>query len=132
MSTYLGGECLDRLQVEVVVEMEVVEVLAVDEEVEHVVALATHLQTNLHPVQLGRLEELGRLERPEQVPTTHGHCLKQAAGSEVCCAIQCMTDQILYLNYIIDIIRTLYTETPNLTNTFQMFKRTVCSLVPVE
>ncbi|KAK2193478.1 hypothetical protein NP493_12g04016 [Ridgeia piscesae] len=48
--------------------MEVVEVLAVDEEVEHVVALATHLQTNLHPVQLGRLEELGRLERPEQVP----------------------------------------------------------------
>ena len=63
-----GGECLDRLQVKVVVKMEVVQVLAVDEEVEHVVALSAHLQAYLHPVQLGRLEEFGRLERSEEIP----------------------------------------------------------------
>ena len=49
----LGGEGLDRLEVEVVVEMEVVEVLAMDEQVEHVVTLATHLQPDLYPVQFG-------------------------------------------------------------------------------
>ena len=42
--------------------MEVVEVLAVDEEVEHVVPLLAHLQPRLHPVQLRRLEELRRPE----------------------------------------------------------------------
>lgn len=62
-----GGERLDGFQVEVVVKMEVVQVLAVDEEVEHVVALSAHLQAHLHPVQLGRLEELGRLERSEEI-----------------------------------------------------------------
>ena len=39
----LGGQRLDGLQVEVVVEVKVVEVLAVDEQVEHIVALATDL-----------------------------------------------------------------------------------------
>lgn len=39
----LGGEGLDGLQVEVVVQVEVVEVLAVDEQVQHVVPLATDL-----------------------------------------------------------------------------------------
>lgn len=47
--------------------MEVVEVLSMDEQVEHVVALTTHLETNFDPVQLGRLEKLGRLERPKQI-----------------------------------------------------------------
>ena len=64
----LGGEGLDWLEVEVVVQVEVVEVLAVDQQVEHVVALATHLKPHLHPVQFGRLEELGCFERPEEVP----------------------------------------------------------------
>ena len=39
-----GGECLDRLQIEVVVQVQVVQILAVDEQVEHVVPLAAHLQ----------------------------------------------------------------------------------------
>mmetsp|Transcript_26833 Transcript_26833/g.45004 ORF Transcript_26833/g.45004 Transcript_26833/m.45004 type:complete len:337 (+) Transcript_26833:5589-6599(+) len=47
--------------------MEVVEVLAVDEEVEHVVPLLAHLQPRLHPVQLRRLEELRRPEGSEEV-----------------------------------------------------------------
>jgi len=49
--TLFGGECLDGLEVEVVVEMEVVEVLAVDEQIEHVVALAAHLQAYFNPVE---------------------------------------------------------------------------------
>ena len=63
----LGGEGLHWLQVEVVVEMEVVEILAMDEEVEHVVSLATHLQPRLNPVQLCGLEKFGCLERPEEI-----------------------------------------------------------------
>ena len=47
----LGRQRLDRLEVEVEVEMEVVEVLSVNEKIEHVVALATDLQTDLHPVK---------------------------------------------------------------------------------
>lgn len=46
----------------VVVEVKVVQVLPVDEEVEHVVALATDLESGLDPVERRRLEELGRLD----------------------------------------------------------------------
>ena len=67
----LGRQGLDGLQVEVVVEVQVVEVLAVDKQVQHVVALLTDLQTHLHPVQRRRLEKLGRLERSEQVSETN-------------------------------------------------------------
>lgn len=42
--------------------------LTVDEEVKHVVALATDLEPYLHPVQFGRLEELCGQEGPKQVP----------------------------------------------------------------
>ena len=45
--TDLGGERLDGFQVEVVIEVEVVEVLAVDQEVEHVLPLPAHLHENL-------------------------------------------------------------------------------------
>lgn len=64
----LGGERLDRLQVEVVVQVQIVEVLPVNEKVEHVVALAANLQPYLHPVQLGGLKEFGSFERTEQIP----------------------------------------------------------------
>ena len=66
--TLFSGECLDWLQVEVVVKMQIVQVLPVDEQVEHVVALTTHLETCLHPVQLSGLEKLGGLERAEKKP----------------------------------------------------------------
>jgi len=64
----LGGQRFDGLQVEVEVKMEIVEVLAVDQQIQHVVALPTNLQPNLHPVQSRRLEKLCRFERPEQIP----------------------------------------------------------------
>lgn len=53
--------------------MEIVEVLSVDEEVEHVVTLSTDLQTCFDPVERGTLEELGVLQALEEVP--FGHCL---------------------------------------------------------
>ena len=64
----LGGEGLHWFEVEVVVQVEVVQVLAVDQQVQHVVTLTTHLKPRLHPVQLGGLEELGRFEGAEQIP----------------------------------------------------------------
>ena len=54
---FLGGEGFHGFQVEVVVEMEVVEVLAVNQEVQHIVALTAHLQTGFHPVQRRRLHK---------------------------------------------------------------------------
>lgn len=65
---YLCSQCLHGLQVEVVVQMQVVEVLTVDEQIEHVVALPAHLQAHLHPVQLGGLKELCGFEGAEQIP----------------------------------------------------------------
>ena len=47
---FFGGECLDGLEVEVVVQVKVVEVLTMDEEIEHVITLTTHLKPRLHPV----------------------------------------------------------------------------------
>lgn len=48
----LGRQRLHRLQVEVVVQVEVAQALPVNEEVEQVVALPAHLQSHFHPVQL--------------------------------------------------------------------------------
>ena len=45
-----GGQSLDWLQIEVVVKMEEVEVLSMDQQIEHVVALSAYLQTCLNPV----------------------------------------------------------------------------------
>lgn len=64
---FLGGESFNGFEVEVVVEMEVVEILAVDKKVEHIVSLATHLQASLDPINLSGLEKLGCLELPKQV-----------------------------------------------------------------
>jgi hypothetical protein len=68
----LGGERLDRLEIHVVVEVEVVEVLSVDEEVEHVVALSADLETCLDPVERRLLEKLGVLQAAEEVALGHG------------------------------------------------------------
>ena len=56
---------LDWLQVEVVVKMQIVQVLAMYQQVEHIVALSAHLKARLHPVKFSELEELGCLDRLE-------------------------------------------------------------------
>ena len=60
-----GRESLDRLQVHVVIQMKVVQVLSVDQEVEHVVTLSTNLKTGFDPIEIGLLEELGVLQTSE-------------------------------------------------------------------
>lgn len=65
MDQYLSGEGLHGLQVEVVIQVKVVQVLSVNQQVQHIVALATHLQAYFHPVQLCRLEKLCSLEGAE-------------------------------------------------------------------
>ena len=47
----LGGQRLHRLQIEVVIQMQVVQVLAMDQQVQHVVALPTHLHTTIGAVK---------------------------------------------------------------------------------
>lgn len=48
--------------------MQVVEVLSVNQQVQHVVTLSANLKPHLHPVQLCGLKEFGGLERTEKVP----------------------------------------------------------------
>ena len=69
-STFLALFCsqsFDGLQIEVVVEMEEVEILSVNQKIEHVVALATDLETSFNPVQFCQLEELCLLESFEKL-----------------------------------------------------------------
>ncbi len=44
------GKGLHRFQVEVVIQMKIVEILSVDQQVEHVVTLSAYLKAGLHPV----------------------------------------------------------------------------------
>jgi hypothetical protein len=83
--TDLGGERLDGLQVEVVVEVEVVQVLAMDQQVEHVVPLPAHLRA--HPrVQGGgareeRRERIGE-RREEEKEERGGEKKEEKRGEE--------------------------------------------------
>lgn len=47
--------------------MKVVKIFSVNEQVQHVVALTTDLETHLHPVKGCCLKELGGFERSEQI-----------------------------------------------------------------
>ena len=68
----LGRERLRRLQVEVVIQVQVVQVLPVDEQVQHVIALSAHLQPDLHPIELRLLEELRCFEGFKQTLFVEG------------------------------------------------------------
>jgi len=65
--SFFRGKGLDGLQIHVVIEMKVVQVLAVNEEVEHVVSLSANLETSFNPIDRSSLEEFGRFELTEQV-----------------------------------------------------------------
>mmetsp|Transcript_42648 Transcript_42648/g.166462 ORF Transcript_42648/g.166462 Transcript_42648/m.166462 type:complete len:242 (-) Transcript_42648:1814-2539(-) len=62
----LGGQRFDWFQVEIVVQVKIVQLLAMDEQVQHIVPLAANLESGLDPVYLRRLEKLGVLECLEQ------------------------------------------------------------------
>ena len=63
----LCRESLHWLQIEVVVQMQKVQIFAMDEQIEHVVALPADLQSCFNPVKLCQLEELRLLEGAEQI-----------------------------------------------------------------
>jgi hypothetical protein len=62
----LGRERLYRLQVKIVIEMEVTQIFSVNQEVEHIVALSADLQACLDPVKLSVLKKLCALESFEK------------------------------------------------------------------
>mmetsp|Transcript_38034 Transcript_38034/g.88955 ORF Transcript_38034/g.88955 Transcript_38034/m.88955 type:complete len:246 (-) Transcript_38034:1571-2308(-) len=70
--TLLCGQGLHWLQVEVVIQVQEVEVLARNQQIQHVVALTTHLQADLHPVELGSLEELRCCKDVHEIPLVEG------------------------------------------------------------
>ena len=47
--------------------MQIVDILSMHKEVQHVVPLTTNLKASLNPVKLGRLKKLCLFERPEQI-----------------------------------------------------------------
>jgi len=59
---FLGCQCLNRFQVEIVVKMQVVQILTMNQQIQHVITLTAHLQPCFNPVQCGCLKELGGLE----------------------------------------------------------------------
>ena len=47
----LGRESLHRFQIEVIIQMKVIQILAVDQQIQHVVSLPANLQANFNPIQ---------------------------------------------------------------------------------
>mmetsp|Transcript_2747 Transcript_2747/g.4977 ORF Transcript_2747/g.4977 Transcript_2747/m.4977 type:complete len:318 (+) Transcript_2747:225-1178(+) len=64
--TFLRRERFRRLEIKVVIQVEIIQLLTIDEQVEHVVTLPTNLQPHLHPIQFCTLKELRRLETFEE------------------------------------------------------------------
>jgi hypothetical protein len=64
--TLLGRQRLHWLQIKIVVQVQIVQVLAMDQKIEHVVTLSTNLDSSLNPIKLGALEEFGVLKCLEQ------------------------------------------------------------------
>ena len=62
----LRSKCLGRLQIEVIIQILIIQLLAIDQQIQHIVPLPANLQPHLHLIQLGALKELGRLQALEQ------------------------------------------------------------------
>ena len=77
-----GRQRLGRLQVEIIIQMQILESLAVNQEVQDIVTLSADLQSGFDPVQICALEELGTLERLEKGTLSLGfrRCRMQLIG----------------------------------------------------
>ena len=84
----LGGQGLDWLQVEVVVQMQVVEVLAMNQQIEHVVALPADLQGGRPRVKACHVSCAHKLQDQRQARADK---LEDHGGS--CAAYSCMHRQ---------------------------------------
>lgn len=65
---FFCGQGLYWFQIEIVIQMQIVQILAMDQQIKHVVALSANLNSCFNPIQLCILEELGILESFEQAP----------------------------------------------------------------
>ena len=65
-------QSLHWLEVEVVVQVKEVKIFPVDEQIEHVIALAANLQTCFDPIKLCQLEKLSLLEGSEKIALVLG------------------------------------------------------------
>lgn len=70
--SFLGSESLDRFEIKVVVKMQIVKILAMNQQVQHIVSLTADLQPALHPIELRRLKEFGLFEGLEERLLVHG------------------------------------------------------------
>ena len=66
-----SGKSLDGFQVKVIVQMQIVQVLAMYQQIQHVVTLTTDLKPRLHPIQFSGLKKFSLLERSKQIPKNH-------------------------------------------------------------
>lgn len=41
--TLLGGQCFHRLQVEIVIQMQIIQILTMNQQIEHIITLTTNL-----------------------------------------------------------------------------------------
>src|SRR6266536_6387023 len=62
-----GCKCLERVQVEVVIKMQIRQVLTMNEKIEHIEALSADLKTSFNPIYSRLLEELGGSESLQEV-----------------------------------------------------------------
>ena len=60
--TFFSGQSLHGLQIEVVIQMQIVQVLTMNQQVQHVITLTADLKANFDPIKSGGLEKLGGLE----------------------------------------------------------------------
>ena len=65
--TFFGCQRLDWLEIKVVVQVQVVEILAMDEEVEHVESLTGNLETCFNPINFCRLKKLCGFQLAKEV-----------------------------------------------------------------
>ena len=63
--SFFCRQCLHWFQVKIIIQMQVVQILTMNQQVQHVITLTANLQTDFNPVQCCGLKEFRRLERTE-------------------------------------------------------------------
>jgi hypothetical protein len=68
----LGGQRLDGFQVEVVIQVKVIQILTMNQKIQHIVTLSANLQTSFNPVKFSGLEEFSSFQLSEKVSLVLG------------------------------------------------------------
>jgi hypothetical protein len=65
--SFLGCQSFHRLEVEVIIKVQVVQILPVNQQVQHIIPLPADLQTHFNPIQFGALKKLCSCKRSKQM-----------------------------------------------------------------